>query len=299
MSSVNFRFVILVAVGLMLSAMFLASPVVAGDPDEIIGPMDIDLFKCVIKKNEDGTDKKPWEEISIDKEREEIRQNSVGKIDDDINALAEACSRKERDRAELIPIEETKIEGYVYEFHPVDPDNPATSEWFAVPSRDVPVVAEGVTFEIFWGSEPDGYFYFYKTRFGKGPVILNLRLPEDVHPINPNIVIESTGLNETWTVFLGFYRGDVPPPQIDQLRTPGGNFLPFSSSKFSSYDSIVGLDGESALPGVGGDQVKPQSATVMAAAGTLLVLLGMTGIVTLGRGYPEMLAYGRRLFSRK
>jgi hypothetical protein len=165
--------------------------------DEVIGPMDIDLFECVVTKNEDGSDKKPWETVSIDKDREEIKKKSVGKTQDDINALEEACSRKERGRSKLIPIAKTKIEGYVYEFHPEDPDNPATSEWFAVPSRDVPVIAEGVTFEIFWGSEPDGYFYFYKTRFGKGPIILNLRLPEDAHQVNPNIVIESTGLDET------------------------------------------------------------------------------------------------------
>jgi hypothetical protein len=237
----------------------------------------------VVKKNEDGSDKKPWQVIDIEKEREEIKANSVGDIDNDINALEDACERKERDRSELIPIEKTKIEGYVYEFHPEDPQNPATSEWFAVPSRDVPVVAEGVTFEIFWGSEPDGYFYFYKTRFGKGPIVLNLRLPKDAHPINPNIVIESTGLDETWTVFLGFYRGDVPPPRIDQLRTPEGNFLPFTSSKFSSYESIVGLDGESALPGVGGTLPQSESVVVGLLAAIVVIILALAGVFTARR----------------
>ena len=152
MNSTIFKIVIFIAMGTVLLTLLGVSPVYAGDPDEVIGPMDIDLFECVLKKNEDGTDKKPWQVISIDKEREEIKANSVGNVDDDIRALEDACERKERGRSELIPIEKTKIEGYVYEFHPEDPQNPATSEWFAVPSRDVPVVAEGVTFEIFWGS---------------------------------------------------------------------------------------------------------------------------------------------------
>jgi hypothetical protein len=86
-------------------------------------------------------------------------------------------------------------------------------------------------------------------------------------------------------VFLGFYRGDVPPPRIDQLQTPDGNFLPFSSSKFSSYDSIVGLDGKSALPGVGGVLLGSGSSTSLVIAGLFLILLGVAGAITLRRGY--------------
>ena len=257
------------------------TPTHAGDPDEIIGPMDIDLFKCLEKEGDDGEKKDPWEEISIDKEREEIKKNSVGKYNEDIASLEKACRKKGNDSV-LVPIEETKIEGYVYEFHPQDPSNPAGSEWFAVPSHSVPVIAEGVTFEIFWVSEePDGFFYFYKTRFGKGPIILNLRLPPDAHPVNPNIVIESSGLDETWTVFLGFYRGDVPPPDVTQLKTPDGNFLPFTNSKFDSYKSIVGLDGKSALPGVGGVLSQEDSTVVSVLAVLLLIVLPGAGLITL------------------
>lgn len=264
---------------MLLLGVMLARPAHAGDPDKVIGPMDIDLFECLEREGDDGEKKDPPQPISIDTEREEIKKKSTGNVQDDINALADACQRKGNDSF-LNPIAKTQIEGYVYEFHPKDPEHPATSEWFAVPSRDVPVIAEGVSFEIFWGSEPNGYFYFYKTRFGKGPIILNLRLPEDAHPINPNIVIESTGLEETWTVFLGFYRGDVPPPNFSQLRTPDGNFLPFSDSRFSSYESIVGLDGKSSLPGVGGElkQDPPVSAGVMAV--TVLSILGTVGVIT-------------------
>ena len=265
---------------LLLAMVSTVAPVHAGDPDGVIGPMDIDLFKCLEREDDDGNKVDPYQEISIDQEREEIKKESVGKYDEDIASLEKVCRKKGNDSI-LVPIEETKIEGYVYEFHPVDPSNPAESEWFAVPSQDVPVVAEGVSFEIFWGSEPNGYFYYYKTRFGKGPIILNLRLPPDAHPINPNIVIESSGLEETWTVFLGFYRGDVPPPDVTVLRTPDGNFLPFTNSNFDSYKSIVGLDGKSALPGVGGVLLEQNSTTVSVLAVLLLIVLPAAGVVTL------------------
>ncbi|MCG3210598.1 MAG: hypothetical protein FOGNACKC_04229 [Anaerolineae bacterium] len=260
----------------------LVPRVSAGDPDKTVGPMDIDLFECMERQGDDGEKKDPWAVISIDKERNDIKKKSTGNVQDDINALEKACRRKGNDSF-LRPIEKTKIEGFVYEFHPENPDDPAHSEWFAVPSQQVPVIAKGVGFEIFWVSEPNGYFYFYKTRFGKGPIILNLRLPEDAHAINPNIVIESTGFEETWTVFLGFYRGDVAPPRVDQLKTPDGNYLPFTDSRFSSYESIVGLDGESSLPGVGGELPQATSvAVIVLAAAVVLILVGV-GVRTLRR----------------
>jgi len=222
------KITLLLGIGIaLLLTLIYAVPTHAGDPDNVIGPMDLDLFKCIEHEDDDGNEKDPPGDIDISKEREDIKNKSRGNVDEDIKALEKACRRKGND-SELVPIAETKIEGYVYEFHPKDPSNPAESEWFAVPSQDVMVVAQGITFEIFWVSEPDGYYYFYKTRFGSGPIILNLRLPPDAHPINPNIVIESSGKDETWTVFLGFYRGDVPPPDVTQLKTPDGNFLPFS-----------------------------------------------------------------------
>jgi len=254
----------------------------AGDPDKIIGPMNLDKFECLETRKDpaEGEDEgekiDPPEEVDISEELAQIKSESRGDIKEDIAKLEDACDNA-TNAGIFRPITKTRIEGKVFEFHPVDPDNPATSEWFAVPSQDVPVIAEGVTFEIFWGSAPDGSFLYANT-FGEGPIMLNLRLPEDAHPINPDILIESTGLDETWTVFLGFYRGDVPPPNVDQLKTPNGNFLPFGNTKF---ESIVGLDGKSALPGVGGvlpDEV-PFSVIVLAAV--VLVVLPTAGIYKL------------------
>lgn len=268
----NVPHLIVALVFALLPDLINPTPTQAGEPDEIIGPTDLLMWECIDRGEE--TDDGGFELIDIDEVRQRIIEESVGNYSEDFQKLVNACER-EGDRVKLEVIARTKIEGYVYEFHP-DPANPG--EWFAVPSRDVPVIAEGVTFEIFWGSEPDGYFYFYKTRFGQGPVVLNLRLPRDAHSINPNIVIESSGLDETWTVFLGFYRGDVGPEHPDQLKTPGGNLLPFGSSK---YESIVGLDGKSALPGVGGVLPQAVSLPVLVFAAILTIALPIAGVFTL------------------
>jgi len=268
------------AFALALTLAFPA-PTHAGDPEDIIGPVNLDLWECIDRDRSDDVegDEVPddFEIINIDEWRDKVERESVGNYADDAKKLDEYCDWEE-DGARLEHFPKTKIEGYVYEFHPSDPENPAESEWFAVPSRDVPVIAEGVTFEIFWGSEPDGYFYFYKTRFGEGPIMLNLRLPEDAHPVNPDVLIESTGLDETWTVFLGFYRGDVPPPNIDQLKTPDGNLLPFGNTTF---ESIVGLDGKSALPGVGGVLPQNNSTILLVLAGLVAVVLPAAGLFRL------------------
>jgi hypothetical protein len=266
-------------IGALLLVFANIDPVQAGDPEDIIGPVNLDKLECVEKRDESDSTKEPFEVVDIDQERIDIQERSTGDLVQDAKDLEKACIRN-GDDAFIRAIAKTQIDGFVYEFHPEDPDNPAESGWFAVPSRDVPVIAEGVTFEIFWGSEPDGSFYFYKTRFGEGPIMLNLRLPEDAHQINPDILIESSGLEETWTVFLGFYRGDVPPPNIDALRTPDGNSLPQGNTTF---ESIVGLDGMSALPGVGGVLGHQESPPVMVLAIVVLVVLPAAGMVTLRR----------------
>jgi hypothetical protein len=251
-------------------------PSQAGDPDDVIGPVDLEMYECIdTTGQDDNTDEDDI--IDIDEPRNDIIDNSTGDYVDDFRDLEGACDRL---GGELRPIARTKIEGYVYLFYP-DPNNPG--EWLSVPAPNVAVIGEGISFEIFWVSEKDGYFYFYKTRFGAGPIVLNLRLLPNDHAINPNIVIESTGEDETWTVFLGYYSGDVAPEHPDQLKTPGGNFLPFGSSK---YENIVGVDGKSALPGVGGVLPQEESVFVMALAALILVVLPAVGIATLRKKHP-------------
>jgi hypothetical protein len=241
----------------------------AGDPVNIPGGWNIDKMECLELEEDDGSPKETPEEVDIDEEREEIKEKSQGDNNADIAELEAVCDDMTRKHI-FRPIQKTKIEGYVFEFHPVDPSNPAESEWIAAPSHSVPVFATGIGFQIFWVSEPDGFFYFYKTRFGEGPIVLNLKLPEDAHPINPNILIESTGEDEVWTVFLGFYRGDVPPPHVDQLKTPNGNFLPFANTRF---EGLVGIDSALILPGVGGELPQETSPIVIVAAALMLIAL--------------------------
>ncbi len=235
------RLIPILGVALWLILLSIDS-VQAGEPTGKVGPRNPTMYKCV--------DKDDYRKVILDRlELEPIKDmadNDPSTLDSScfettisdfgfdtrdavlfkghLEDLERICENEDEDGV-LIPIEETRIEGYVYEFHP-DVQNPG--QWFPVPSRDVPVFAKGIGFEVFWGTAEDGYYY-YPNGFGAGPIILSLKLPRDAHPINPNVVINSTGLEETWTVFLGFYRGDVAPADVTQLRTPNGNFLPFTT----------------------------------------------------------------------
>lgn len=324
------RFAPLIVVGLTLLLIW-AAPAQAGEPTGEIGVMNPTMFKCVTKDNTEVTLVQPdpfkkiverqytfkrgGEEFQIDRlneilteypnAREETCVNELN-VDygfnpydaQEFNAYLDKLGRQCREqdpKAVIRPVEDTLIEGYVYEYHPEDSNNPATSDWFGVPSRDVPVRARGITFEIFWGSGEDGYYYF--PNLGAGPITLDLQLPPDAHPINPKVVIFSNGLESTWTVFLGFYRGKVAPPNPSQLKTPDGNFLPFVTlsdiekmSKCGSTElpdvvqSVLppGTVGTSiaGMPNVGGvlGDDTPSLAVIVLAA-LLLVALPVAGVV--------------------
>lgn len=259
----------------------LAGPIQAGDPDGVVGGADLELFECLERGNDDDGDDDEHDGefdsvVDIDEARRDIIQRSTGNTAEDLESLRGACDRLAEGEGRLVPIERTEIVGYVYEFIPGGEDG----EWIAIPVGGIPVAAEGISFEIFWVSEKDGYFYFYKTRFGAGPILLNLQLPPGATAINPNILIESTGLEQTWTIYLGFYRGDTPPPDIEDLRTPDGFPLPMSDSKF--YD-FTGLDGRSALPAVGGIKEEDKSMPVAALAAIIAIVLPVIGIITIRR----------------
>ena len=283
-------------------------PVQAGEPTGKVGPINPTMFRCV-DKDEDGSIielDQITDMIKNDPSTEDSRCTSTtisdfgfdttnGKqLSGFIEGLKETC---EGEGGRLEPIADTKVEGYVYEYHP-DINNPGN--WFPVPSRDVPVIAKGISFEVFWGTDEDGYYYF-PNGMGAGPIIVTLRLPPDAHAINPNVVINSTGLEETWTVFLGFYRGDVEPPDVTQLRTPGGNYLPFttladleilSKCGYMELPSVAkevlpelpppGAPGEGVeMPNVGGTLPPNQSTMVIVLGVTLAILLPAAGILRL------------------
>ena len=237
-----------------------ATPALAGDPDDTIGGINPNYYVCV---DEDDGDLIDLDSDAVDIEGDTIIFNP----DNDDVDLAELERDCDDEDGELTLFRQTRIEGYVYEFHPKDPRNPAESEWFATPSRDVLVVATGISFEIFWASEDNGFFYF--DNLGAGPITLNLRLPPDARPLNPDVVIESTSFKETWTARLGFYRGDVGPEDIAELRTPDGSPLPLGDTRYEG--TVEG--GITSMPNVGG--VLPQDpslATLILAAVVLVVL---------------------------
>ncbi|MCB0166211.1 MAG: hypothetical protein KDI79_18415 [Anaerolineae bacterium] len=271
-------------VGLMLafvSALALAAPARAGDPDDVVGGFDLRDFECLQRGNNNDNDNEEHDGdfdqvVDIDQARDEIISRSTGNATEDLKDLEGACDRLAKGEGRLVPIQKTKIEGYVYEFIPGGEDD----EWIAIPAAGIPVVAEGISFEIYWVSESNGYFYFYKTRFGSGPILLNMQLPPNTTAINPNILIESTGREETWTIYFGFYRGNTPPPNIEDLRTPDDEPLPVSDSAFYNF---TGIDGRSALPAVGGIKEERESTPVAALAAIVAIILPVIGIITIRR----------------
>lgn len=211
-----------------------------------------------------------------------------------LSKLKRACDKA---GGTLIPIEDTRIEGFVYEFH-----EGADGEWFSVPSRDVPVHLSGITFDLEWGTDDKGYYYF--SNLGAGPMVVNLRLPPDAHPINPNVVLFSSGLDSgkdgefpSLTVFMGFYRGDKAPPDVAALRTPAGNALPFSSQSALDTLRMCGylgtpssghipteiMDMSFAIPHVGGTPPPDDPSGVIALSLGLVTLLVAAGGATLYR----------------
>jgi len=290
-------------------------PVQAGEPTGKVGPINPTMFRCVDEDDDGKLIELPQitDMVKNDPSTENSRCTSTTDSDFGfdtkdgpqlagfIEGLKDEC---EGEGGILEPIADTRIEGYVYEFHP-DINNPG--EWFPVPSRDVPVIAKGIDFEVFWGTGEDGYYYF-PNGMGAGPIIVTLRLPPDAHVINPNVVINSTGLEETWTVFLGFYRGDMEPPDVTQLRTPDGNFLPFTTLTDLEILSQCGYmnlpivakevlpelpppgapgDGTVEMPNVGGILTQDRPGAITALAVTLAILLPTAGLFKLGQRRRE------------
>ncbi|MCB9078329.1 MAG: hypothetical protein H6631_12090 [Anaerolineaceae bacterium] len=265
----------------LVSALVMVAPIQAGDPDHVVGGFDLRDFECLQRgdNSDNDNDKHDGEfedVVDIDQVRDEIISRSTGNATDDLKSLEGACDRLAEGEGRLVPIQKTKIEGYVYEFIPGGEDD----GWIAIPAAGIPVVAEGIGFEIYWVSESNGYFYYYKTRFGSGPILLNMQLPPNATAINPNVLIESTGREDTWTIYLGFYRGNTPPPNIEDLRTPDDEPLPMSDSKFYNF---TGIDGRSALPAVGGIKEEKESMPVAALAAIVAIILPVIGIITIRR----------------
>jgi hypothetical protein len=257
------------------------TPTQAGDPDKTVGPGDPSHLVCVeqnshliVDVNDDAFDYSgiydPEAKVDPERIKKECKE-------------AEELYKSNSYNYEFVVeyIRQTRLEGFVFEFHP-DPNGPGG--WLAVPSRDVPVIASGPGFELLWGSEDDGSYYF--DYLGEGPVTLNLRLPPDAHPVNPNITVMSKGFIETWKVELAFYRGDIPPEDFDALRLPLG----YAYNSLIPGDTIIDVDkygGYTYMPNVGGILPSNRPVSILILAGVVLITLPTVGFIALRRKRGE------------
>jgi hypothetical protein len=269
---------VVVALALLLTFM-VTPPIKAGDPDKTIGGINPNHYVCV---NSEG------EIVDLDNDAIDGEGSSATFDLDktiDLDELEEECDEQGED-FEVELIRRSRLEGYVVEFH-LDPGAPGG--WRGVFSRDVPVFITGPGFEVFKGSDKDGSFYF--DNLGAGPVTFNLRLPPDAHQINPNVTVVTDGLpNTTSGIYLGFYRGEVAPPDVEALVAPDGVPLPpanFIFDEFIASDTDPFSGVVSGMPDVGGVLPRQPSIYTIALAVVVLVTLSVAGVLKLRQTRSE------------
>ena len=272
----------IIVAGALLLAFVFTSPTQAGEPDKTVGGINPNHYVCVDSENK---------VVDLDNDAVTVNSDGTATFDEDktvdLNKLKGECKDKEDELNENLSIElvrQSRVEGYVVEFHS-DPSAPGG--WRGVFSRDVPVVLSGPGFEVFKGSDKDGSFYF--DNLGAGPITFNLRLPPDAHSINPNVTVVTNGFfNTTSGIYLGFYRGDMLPPDITTIVTPDGVPLPAANFTFEdlegSNDSLSDLTG---MPSVGGVLPRQLSIYTVALAVIILVVLPVAGVLKIRRTRSE------------
>jgi hypothetical protein len=329
MRSVTPIVVILLAVVL---ASISYSYVQAGEPTGEIGPMNPTMFKCVSRDGSELIQPDPFRkplarvfvkggvEFELAKIQDFLAENpdareltctsdleiDFGFDTEDAKAfnsyledLKRDCSDLD-DRGVLVPVTDTRIEGFVYEFVPSNPGNLENTEWFAIPHKDIVVEAKGITFKIIWGTDDNGFYYF--NNLGAGPILLNLRLPPGAKMINPNVYLDSNGLEETQRATLGFYRGEYKPDDF-QISTPDGIPLPMvglgdieelSQCGYNDLPAIAAsidpplTDGDTpAIPDVGGVLPPDSPWTHIVLAGLMLIALPLAGILRMRHTRPK------------
>jgi hypothetical protein len=161
----------------------------------------------------------------------------------------------------------SSIVGYVYEYTAGTPQG----------TKGIGVTLTGCSWTATWGTDDNGYFYF--DNLGQGGAYVNLQLPPNGHAINPNVLVRTSGMTDTYTVYMGFYRGDTAP--AGPFKTPGGFLLSGMSEPGGTLppdNSAYGVQ----LPGVGG--TFPDSYLVIGLSALLLLLLPVAGLARLTRG---------------
>jgi len=165
----------------------------------------------------------------------------------------------------------SSIVGYIYDYSTGPP----------VGRRDVAVKLTGCSWDANWSTDDNGYFFF--NDLGQGDAHVNVQLPPGGHAINPNVLVQTSGMTETYTVYLGYYLGDTPP--AGPFKTPDGKSLSGSSTVAPPGSSSDGA----LMPSVGG--APPVSDLVLSAG--LLMLLPVAGLVRLTRLKRRQIELGR------
>jgi hypothetical protein len=160
----------------------------------------------------------------------------------------------------------SSIVGYVYDFSIGPP----------VPVKDLGVTLTGCSWEAVWGTDDNGYFYF--NNLGQGSAYVNLQLPPNGHAVNPNVLVNTSGMTQTYTVYLGFYVGDQPP--LGELKTPDGRSLTGINEQTVTLPPTTTPDG-AIMPDVGG--TFPDSYLIIGLSAVLLLFLPVAGLAGLAR----------------
>jgi len=159
----------------------------------------------------------------------------------------------------------SSIVGYVYDYSTGGP----------VPIKDLGVKLTGCSWSAVWGTDDNGYFFF--NNLGEGPAYVNLQLPPNGHAINPNVLVNTSGMTDTYTVYLGFYVGDQPP--LGELKTPDGRSL--TGINEITVTELPDSTSGAVMPDVGG--VFPDSYLIIGLSAVFLVSLPMAGMSHLVR----------------
>ncbi len=171
----------------------------------------------------------------------------------------------------------SSIVGYVYDY----------STGPAVPVKDLGVTLTGCSWDAVWGTDDNGYFYF--NNLGQGAAYVNLQLPPNAHAINPNVLVNTSGMTQTYTVYLGFYVGDQPP--LGELTTPDGKSLTGINEQTVTLPPTTTPNG-TMMPDVGG--TFPDSYLFIGLTAVLLLFLPAAGLAELrGLRVPASLGHRR------
>jgi hypothetical protein len=170
--------------------------------------------------------------------------------------------------------DESTIEGYVYDFTTGIPKG----------IKGIGVTLDGCSWTAQWSTDDNGHFFF--NNLGQGAAKVTLQLPSDGHAINPNVIVETSGEDDTYTVYLGFYRGNVVPAAT--FRTPDDQML--TGVVATPVPGATPSDGAS-IPGVGGDFPDPYHESWLSAA--LLLLLPAAGLMAVARRRAQVRVLNR------